>query len=86
MALNLAQSPQPCREDATEATRTSKPERGEETEVPEVWELEGTPTGTLVREHLARASLVMESAHEEEIVVGKEEGPSEEVPMIEPME
>jgi len=65
---------------------TWEPERIEETEVPKAGEMEGTLVGTLVGEHLSRASPVVESAHEEEIVIGEEEGPSEVVPTIEPME
>jgi hypothetical protein len=48
--------------------------------------MDDTQTDTLAEEHLARAPLVAVSAQQEEIVVGKEEGPSEAVLMNEPME
>lgn len=44
------------------------------------------PTDTLAGEHLVRASPVAVSTHEEEVVVGEEEGPSEVVLTNEPME
>jgi len=81
MALNLSQKPQPCGVDATQATGTLEPERREETELPEVGELEGIPTSTLAREHLARASPITVSTDEEEIAIGEEEGPSKAILM-----
>ena len=85
MALNLSQRPQPYGVNATQGAETLEPERREETEIPEVEEPIGIPTSIVVGEHLARASSVTVSAHEEEIAVGEEEGPSKAIPMNEPM-
>ena len=85
MALNLSQRPQPYGAKATQVLGTSESERREETDISEAEEPKRIPTSTVAGEHLTRASLVVASTHKEEIVIGEEEGPSEEVPTNEPM-
>ena len=70
---------------ATQAAGTLEPERREEIEIPEAEESGGIPTRTVAGEHLTRASPVAVSAHEEEIVIGEEEGPSEAIQTNEPV-
>jgi hypothetical protein len=53
---------------------------------PQLCGVDDTQIDKLVGEHLARTPPVVERMQQEEIDVGEEEGPSEAVPMNEPME
>ena len=71
---------------ATQAINTSEPERRKEVEVLEAGEPGRVLIDTSRGENLARESPVVVSVHEEEVVVGEEEGTSEVVPTNKPME
>jgi len=82
VALNLLQRPKTYKLEATQVVGVLEQERRRE--IIEAVEARGIPTYIAVREFLASTLPVVVCVHEEEIIVGEEEGPSETVPTTEP--